>query len=636
MIAALGLLVPAAAAAARATFSCGAGCTGVVEPWCSDSLRVRMFAGSAPIDDAAGALGHDAAAPCAAAAAAGTVSTAAAAITNGAISASWADGTLRFSHAGGKEFLASAGPIAEAFKLAAHGSPPPPPPGPPKYACQDSCTLGATGVKEKTDAADCVAAGKLVNVTRDACCAACAKNHRCAAWAWGRDSADAGHRHNCYQCSSVTGTRPSPERDFGCVERTELQTQRVRTNFTYHAISGLFTSTPDEQIVGLGQRSMVPSGQQKLNQKGYTWPLGMTKYQISVPWYVSSRRYGLLWNAPGEGEFSATDNATSWSSTTQRQIDMWITAPPASADPFPTIMERFADVTGHAPLLPDDVMGFWQSKMRYRSSDELADIAVQFAQRKIPLDVLVIDFYSWSKFGDFHFDFKCWPNATEMVSLIRTVGNGTKVLHSTYPWVDETSENYQEFASADLFALDAATGLPAKRSPAPGGAFIDPFNPAARAKTWEKVKTGYFDAGIEMFWLDDTEPNVKTAGLEYACGAAEYCGALWPNRWIETFTEGLKKEGVASPVILTRAGWAGMQTTGAVLWSSDIPSTFESLQVQVRAGLATMMSGIPWWTTDVGGFFGADTTSPMFRELVVRWYQYGKGAGSVRAFARSR
>ena len=213
--------------------------------------------------------------------------------------------------------------------------------------------------------------------------------------------------------------------------------------------------------------------------------------------------------------------------------------------------------------------------------------------------------------------------------------------------------------------LDAATGEPAARSPAPGGAFIDPFIPAARAKVWEKVKLGYFDAGIEMFWLDDTEPNVKTDGLEYACGIAEYCGALWPNRWIETFTEGLKKEGVESPVTLTRAGWAGMQTTGAVLWSSDIPSTFESLQVQVRAGLATMMSGIPWWTTDskcsgrshatlqpaqqripasirsgliwclvplivlasrhapVGGFFGADTTSPLFRELIVRWYQYG-------------
>jgi len=81
-------------------------------------------------------------------------------------------------------------------------------------------------------------------------------------------------------------------------------------------------------------------------------------------------------------------------------------------------MRRYADVTGHAPLLPKDVMGFWQSKMRYRSSDELADIAVQFNLRKLPLDVLVIDFYSWSKFGDFHFDYRCWPNATDLVKVI--------------------------------------------------------------------------------------------------------------------------------------------------------------------------------------------------------------------------
>ena len=78
-------------------------------------------------------------------------------------------------------------------------------------------------------------------------------------------------------------------------------------------------------------------------------------------------------------------------------------------------------------------------------------------------------------------------------------------------------------------------------------------------QVWSKVKAGYFASGIEMFWLDDTEPNVRTGGLEYACGLAEHCGALWPNRWIETFTEGLRREGVASPVILTRAGWAGVQ-----------------------------------------------------------------------------
>ena len=161
-------------------------------------------------------------------------------------------------------------------------------------------------------------------------------------------------------------------------------------------------------LVGLGQRSSVGhgAGQERLNQKGYTWPLGLTKYQIAVPFYVSSRRYGFLWNAPGAGEFTASNTSTNWTSEAQRQIDFWVTVPaPAStgADPYGYIMARYADATGHAPLLPDDVMGFWQSKMRYRSSDEIVDIAMQFAQRKVPLDVLVIDFYSWSKFGKYSF-----------------------------------------------------------------------------------------------------------------------------------------------------------------------------------------------------------------------------------------
>lgn len=412
------------AAAAAATFSCGDGCTAQIEPWCGDSLRVRMFKGPTPVDDAAGALGETACPD----ASAGSVTSSASSITNGAIVASWAGGKLSFSHAGGAEFLASAGKISEAFALAERIAPPAPAPA-PKFACQDSCTLGATGIREQTDAEGCVGIGKISHVTRDACCAACANDTRCVAWAWGRDSADPGHRHNCYPCASLSGTTHREDRDFGCVQRQHVVGRAVpaRTNHTYHSITGVFASTPDEILVGLGQRSMAGNdgcrggmrcGQQKLNQKGYSWPLGMTKYQISVPWYVSSRRYGILWNHPGDGEFIASSTNTTWTSQAQRQIDFWVTAPPASADPFASIMRRYADVTGHAPLLPKDVMGFWQSKMRYRSSDELADIAVQFNLRKLPLDVLVIDFYSWSKFGDFHFDYRCWPNATDLVKVI--------------------------------------------------------------------------------------------------------------------------------------------------------------------------------------------------------------------------
>lgn len=214
------------------------------------------------------------------------------------------------------------------------------------------------------------------NVTRDECCSHCIATKQCAAWAWGNEASDKSHHHNCYLCSALSGTKPRPDRDFGCVERQSATTQptnRHRTNYTYYAVSARFSSTPDEAIVGLGQRSFVSTGncsggaqcgQWKLNQKGFEWPLGMTKYQIAVPFYTSSRRYGFLWNAPGTGTVSVQPNATVWSSDVQRQIDIWVTAPPSQADPYPAIARRYADATGHAPVLPRHVMGFWQSKMR--------------------------------------------------------------------------------------------------------------------------------------------------------------------------------------------------------------------------------------------------------------------------------
>ena len=138
--------------------------------------------------------------------------------------------------------------------------------------------------KLSTDADGCVSAGKVLNVTRDACCAACVNETKCVAWAWGTDSADASHKHNCYMCSGLEGTKHSSVRDFGCVERTDASPplRQPRTNHTYHGIVGAFSSTPDEVLVGLGQRSMVAAepctggprcGQQKLNQKGYHWAL---------------------------------------------------------------------------------------------------------------------------------------------------------------------------------------------------------------------------------------------------------------------------------------------------------------------------------------------------------------------------
>jgi hypothetical protein len=240
--------------------SCGDGCVFKVEPWCTNSLRIRISLGE-PLDNLPGALSAN---PfCGTPDGANrhkknnSQSFPGNSVTNGALTAEWDTVTgLRFVRDDGKLLLSTLGPLSEAISIKP-ATPPPPRPAP--FACQDSCTLGATGILEHTDALDCNSSGvsypKLVNITRGACCNACVNQSSCQAWAWGRDSADAGHRHNCYLCSSLKGTKPRSDRDFGCVERSiGTATKTEQTDSTaYYSTSAAFFSPKDEYLTGLGE-----------------------------------------------------------------------------------------------------------------------------------------------------------------------------------------------------------------------------------------------------------------------------------------------------------------------------------------------------------------------------------------------
>jgi len=158
-------------------------------------------------------------------------------------------------------------------------------------------------------------------------------------------------------------------------------------------------------------------------------------------------------------------------------------------------------------------------------------------------------------------------------------------------------------------------------------ALLAPTNPDTRKFVWERVRDGYFRHGIKTFWLDAIEPELigrpDFSNLRYHAGnARETCG-LYPWHIQRLYYEGLKAEGVAEPLTLNRSAFLGSQRFGAAVWNGDIVSSFEMLGSSIRAGLNIAISGILWWTTDIGGFMGGDTTTPYFRELVVRWFQYG-------------
>jgi alpha-D-xyloside xylohydrolase len=158
-----------------------------------------------------------------------------------------------------------------------------------------------------------------------------------------------------------------------------------------------------------------------------------------------------------------------------------------------------------------------------------------------------------------------------------------------------------------------------------GVAFYDPTDGRARDFLWEKLRKNYAGHGIEIFWLDACEPEIfpeQHANLVFAAGPGREVANLYPREHARGIYENMRADGHEEIISLVRSAWAGSQRYGAALWSGDIPTTFESLAAQVRAGLNAAVSGIPWWTTDIGGFHGGDATSEEFRELMIRWFQY--------------
>ena len=374
-----------------------------------------------------------------------------------------------------------------------------------------------------------------------------------------------------------------------------------------------FEAYDDEKIFGMGQYQ-----DSHLDKKGGVWELSQKNSQASVPFIISSRGYGFLWNNPAIGTASFATNGTSWVAEETQKIDYWVTCGrPAE------IEENYTAVTGRTPMMPDFAMGFWQCKLRYRNQEEVIQVAKEYRKRGLPLDVIVIDFFHWSCQGDFKFDAEDWPDPDKMVKELSEMN--VKLMVSVWPTIDERSENFEEMASQGLLiSFDKKDGF--NMDWMGNTVFFDTTNPETRKYVWEKCKENYFKKGIQLFWLDEAEPEYGLYEFDhykYHLGPAMECSNIYPYYYAKGFYDGLKEEGVDLPLSLVRCAWAGSQKFGAVVWSGDVHSDFRSFRNQVQAGLSMAIAGIPWWTTDIGGFLGGDIKSEEFKELLVRWFQWG-------------
>jgi len=388
-----------------------------------------------------------------------------------------------------------------------------------------------------------------------------------------------------------------------------------------YRIEQRFAAYDDERFYGLGQH-----GHGRFDQKGLVLDLVQRNGEVTIPFAVSSRGYGFLWNNPAVGRVELAANATRWVADRARQIDYWITTAESPAG----IMAQYADATGHAPAFPRWASGLWQSKLRYRDQEELLEVAREYHRRGLPLAVLVIDYLHWRRVGDWDFDPRDWPDPAAMADELRAAG--IELVASVWPTLSPMSQNFTAMRDAGhLVADDSGAVLHANWPDTDepdtqiGVAFYDATNAEARDALWDRLNDHYYKRGIRTYWLDACEPEMQPKPphhLNYRQGTGHEVANLYPREHARGVYEHLRAAGEDEPLTLIRSAWAGSQRYGAALWSGDIPTTFTALAASVRAGLNVAMSGIPWWTTDIGGFHGGDPNDDAFRELVVRWFQF--------------
>ncbi|MBW3083509.1 TIM-barrel domain-containing protein [Bifidobacterium phasiani] len=380
-----------------------------------------------------------------------------------------------------------------------------------------------------------------------------------------------------------------------------------------HRITASFDAPRDEHLYGMGEYQ-----QDVLDLKGSSFELAHRNSQASVPFVVSSAGYGFLWNNPAIGRATFSRNGTRWVAESARQLDYWVTVGGPAA-----IMAHYADATGHAPDMPEWGLGFWQCKLRYWNQKQVLDVAREFRRRGIPLDLIVIDFFHWPHMGDFRFEEEFWPDPKAMCDELHAMG--IKVMVSVWPQISLESEHYVDMRGRNLL-VGTDRGEDIGMMFEGPSQFYDATNPEARGYVWDLCRRNYAAAGVDAYWLDEAEPEYGTYDFEnhrYWAGPSQQVANIYPVEYNRGFYEGLLAEGRRGDIVnLTRCAWAGSQRYGALVWSGDVGSSFADLRAQITCAIHMGMAGIPWFTTDMGGFHDGDIDAESYRELFLRWAQF--------------
>jgi alpha-D-xyloside xylohydrolase len=384
---------------------------------------------------------------------------------------------------------------------------------------------------------------------------------------------------------------------------------------TYHAemYSNLWGSF--EAFYGLGQHQAGV-----WDSRGESVDISQDNTNISVPMFLSSLGYGIFWNNPSRSRFNNRfPNTLYLSSEVADMIDYYFLYGPE----FDQLVSGYRELTGAAPMFGKWAYGFWQCKNRYQSQEELLSVAHRYRELDIPVDNIVQDWFWWNTMGEPVFN-KNYPDPKGMIEDLHR--NHFHLMISVWPYFRPGSPIYEDMDKRGFFIAKTKVG---GFHPA-GQALYDAFNPAARAYYWGLMNKALFSIGVDAWWLDTVEP--ETEGREtnilvtnkVAIGSGARYANLYPLMATSAVYQGQRAATDEKRVfILSRSAFAGAQRNAVTAWSGDVPASFESFKRQIPAGLNFSVSGVPYWTTDIGGFILGHPSDPAYRELFVRWFQYG-------------
>jgi alpha-D-xyloside xylohydrolase len=384
---------------------------------------------------------------------------------------------------------------------------------------------------------------------------------------------------------------------------------------TYHAelFSDLWDSS--EAFYGLGQHQAGV-----WNYHGEAVDLSQDNTNISVPMFLSSNGYGIFWNNTSRSRFNNRFvHALFLSSEAADTVDYYFLYGPE----FDTIIAGYRELTGAAPLFGKWAYGFWQCKNRYQSQAELLAIAHKYRELHIPVDNIVQDWFWWNTMGEPVFN-KNYPDPRGMIEDLHQ--NHFHVMFSFWPFFDAGSAVYEDMDQRGYFIDRTIVG---GFHPL-GNALYDAFNPAARKYYWNLIDKSLFQIGADAWWLDTDEPETEhreTSILvtnKVAIGNGARYANLFPLMTTTAVYEGQRAASDQKRVfILSRSAFAGVQRNAVTAWSGDVESNWVSFARQIPAGLNFELSGMPYWTTDIGGFILGHPDDPAYRELFIRWFEYG-------------